>query len=238
MTHPFTVTPTLQIGESGELEAVHVDDVGSAVERIGRGARVRVADAALAFEVLVYFGVDPGDARWRIAQRSIDASRVEIGQDADHLGGLQRHPSVERLFGAGVGALFASDSAPMRPVPFPRARRSKSKFTLQAELVEAAIAGGATRLIDPRVLSASQPSIHRAGVQFYSERRYYETGDTYQGDCDPLNRLPVIYIRDQVEAVIVSGHHRSTAALLHGFELEAIVAAGSWGPPRDKSRRN
>ncbi len=70
------------------------------------------------------------------------------------------------------------------------------------------------------------------GVHFYLEDRYPIRGDTFQGDRDPGNRLPLIYVRDGTEALILAGHHRATVALARSEMLEALVVSGSWGPPR------
>jgi len=86
--------------------------------------------------------------------------------------------------------------------------------------------------VDPRKLSATQPSVILPGVQHYMAGRYEVTGETYEPGLSIGNKTPIIYVRDGSEAMILAGHHRSTAALLHGETVRAIVVRGTWGDKR------
>jgi len=233
-TVPYTVTPTLQVGATNQNAAEPVDSVDAAVSRIAAMHRVIVADPQLAEQILLELGVGPVDAHWR----AWPTGPPSVG-DTGYLGpedralSLREVPENEssRYFDTARSWLFPDGSAPIRPAPFPRATRSKRFHNHQPQVVGYGIASAYTALVDPRQLSSTQPSVTAPGVDFYLTHRYRQTGDTFQGDRDRGNRLPLIYVRDR-EALILAGHHRATAALLQGRPLEAIVVAGAWGAKR------
>jgi hypothetical protein len=229
---PFTVTPTLQIGPPGPLPARPLTDPAAAMQAIESGDRVRVSSPQLAEQILLALGVDPIDARWRTAGAARSPQRLPPTDAEAAMRRIETHNGLDALAGVGPAALFDAESGPLRPVPFPRASRSRHRFSVDRRPVEAGIASGVTVLVDPRRLSATQPSITRDGIRFYSTDRYQRTGDTHQGDRDPGNRLPLVYVRDGTEALILAGHHRATVALVQGQTLEAIVVAGTWGATR------
>ena len=107
-------------------------------------------------------------------------------------------------------------------------------------LVRAAVGGRAGELvdIDPRVLTASQPAAIRAGVDYYLNGRVYEdTGWTYADQHNPGNRIPIIYSRTddhgRTVEIILSGHHRSMAALISARPLFARRVTGGYGSTAD-----
>lgn len=139
-----------------------------------------------------------------------------------------------RWWGRGdIAQMFPTESGPLRTAPFPRARRSRSRRDYEKSLVSAAIrAQRGVEDVDPRKLSATQPSVILPGVQHYMTGRYEVTGETYEPGLSIGNKTPLVYVRDGSEAMILAGHHRSTAALLHGEPVRAIVVRGTWGEKR------
>jgi hypothetical protein len=122
---------------------------------------------------------------------------------------------VDRIFGA----------APIAPIPFPSASRRKGEQLVDPAIVAAALSGE-TRLreIDPRVLHAIQPNVTRPGVNYYLSDAYRETGATYADQHVEANKAPIAYRHPRSDQwLILSGHHRATAALLKGEMLDAIV---------------
>jgi hypothetical protein len=222
----YTVTPTLQVGDCATLPAIPAAAVGAAVAIVDRGERALVPTAEIAAAVLEQLGVPADDALWRARTRPAVTAlpRIAVPEPTGSA------PRSRRPF----DEMFPPDAGPVRPVPFNRAPRSKKLMPHQSELVEEAIELGRTQLVDPRVLLATQTGVTRPGVRFYLGERFARTGDTYQADRDPGNRLPLVYIRDGTDAMILAGHHRATAALIQ--PLEAIVVAGPWGPSRSQRR--
>ncbi|MCP4960041.1 MAG: hypothetical protein GY925_12340 [Actinomycetia bacterium] len=226
----YTVTPLLHAGVSSHLPAVRTGIADQAARLIRMRQRVVVPRLEIAEEVLVRLGVSAIEARWRArrprpTRTCVDVHRVDLSD-------VSAHHEPAGLHGAGPAALLHDDSAPLLPVPFPRARRSKKHHGYATDLVAHAITASTTTLVDPRCLSATQPWVTNPGVRFYLEDHYPTKGDTYQGDRDVGNRFPLVYVRDGSEALILAGHHRSTVALLRREMLEAIVVGGSWGSRR------
>jgi hypothetical protein len=91
--------------------------------------------------------------------------------------------------------------------------------------------------VDPRRLKATQPSVTRAGVEYYMGEAHRRTGETFADRMSSGNRYPVIYSRThpvtgRVDDMILSGHHRATAALLSGQFLRARYVEGGYGAER------
>ncbi len=84
----------------------------------------------------------------------------------------------------------------------------------------------------PRACSAPSLPATRAGVSYYLTGAYERTGTTYADRDKAFNRIPIIYLRDGRDALVLSGHHRCTAALLLGCPASARVIEGPWGAPR------
>ena len=121
--------------------------------------------------------------------------------------------------------LFA-DEAPLTVVPWSRAaplgRRPEAERHAVASMVGSPPRADQFVDLDPRELSASQPSLLRAGVAFYLEVEYRRSGRTYADRMDPGNKYPIVHARDGA-LVVLSGHHRAAAALLQGIHLRARV---------------
>lgn len=140
---------------------------------------------------------------------------------------------LDTLWDAGeVDVLF--DGELRRPTPWGSARRSKVLRDYDADALAAAIDVAPNLVeVDPRDLYATQPSVIRSGVTYYLGAEYYASGRTYADYDRAVNRYPVIYRREDGQSLILSGHHRATAALLRGRSLLARVAQGGWGARRD-----
>lgn len=147
------------------------------------------------------------------------------------------------LFGAGMDAL--PGVGPTAGLPFERARGIAARAkTYDMNLARKAVSDQDYPVteVDPRTLSASQGSVVRDGVRHYMSDDYKATGQTYadqnnrQGAHTSGNSVPVVYhTDDNYENVILSGHHRATAALLSGQMLKAKVVEGPWLPGRRKA---
>jgi hypothetical protein len=141
---------------------------------------------------------------------------------------------LERAWGShDPGTLFGD--APSTSAPWPRAGRLKSRQDYDKDLVREVISDPEHHHmaeIDPRELHATQPSITRAGVAHYLGGDYERTGETFADKHNPGNRRPVVYRREDGQNLLLSGHHRATAALLQGRPLRALVIDGPWGPGR------
>jgi hypothetical protein len=134
------------------------------------------------------------------------------------------------LWGANdPDAIF--DGHPVRMPPFPRAGRRKDRYDYDRELVRRELSKvGEPQLeeLDPRTLSRTQPGLQRAALKFYFGDEYRLTGEPYADKTNIGNRYPLIYKRDDGTNMILSGHHRATAALLKGKLLRARVVEGPW----------
>jgi hypothetical protein len=82
--------------------------------------------------------------------------------------------------------------------------------------------------VDPRRLRSSQPAVTRDGVSHYLNSRQWEmTGATYADQHNVGNQYPTVYRRSRdSEQVLLSGHHRATAALMRGEPLRARMVEG------------
>ena len=127
--------------------------------------------------------------------------------------------NVDRLFG----------DSPVTAVPFPPAGRLKSKKDYDKDRVTAALSNPDYPLtkVDPRTLSATQPSITREGVN-----HYMHSDELYADRHNIGNKQPVVYQRDDGTNLLLSGTHRATAALLKGQQFGARVVSGPYGGPR------
>ena len=153
----------------------------------------------------------------------------------------------DQLYGAGFERMFPEGSSPVQAAPWPRAGRRKDAQDYDPARVQEALSSPPQlQQVDPRGLRASQPSVTSPGVRHYMDNpQWHQTGETYADQGNAGNRNPVVYRRYREwsptegtpsEDVLLSGHHRGTAALLRGESLSAVVVEGPWGPPRRGSR--
>ena len=132
----------------------------------------------------------------------------------------------------GTGDISAIAKGPIAPAPWPRASRRKDVQDYDPQVVQSALRDTSPLSeVDPRFLHSTQPSITRGGVEYYMGDEYKQTGTTYAEQHNPGNRFPVVYEREGVN-MLLSGHHRASAALLRGEPLRARKVAGGWGPAR------
>jgi hypothetical protein len=124
-----------------------------------------------------------------------------------------------------VRALFA-DEALVTVVPWSRAaplgRRPEAERHSAASMVSSPPRADRSVDLDPRKLSASQPSLVRAAVAFYLEVEYRRSGRTYADQMKPGNKYPIVHARAGA-LVVLLGHHRAAAARLQGTPLRARV---------------
>lgn len=136
---------------------------------------------------------------------------------------------IARLHGTeNLRRLFANDKA-LAAVPWPRSPRLRGGhlFDRGAVAEEFGQPLPAIAVLDSETLWASQPSITRAGVEYYLSDTWFRTGVTYADKTSEFNRLPVVEARPGGVNVILNGHHRSCAALLSGRRVLArLVGAG------------
>lgn len=146
--------------------------------------------------------------------------------------GSDRETSYETDQRARARSMFGSKDiervfpgqTPKAIVPWPAGGRSKTepkydKAAVTAELIRQP----RTVDIDPRVLSAGQPHVVRAGVEHYLGDTFERTGQTFADQGNVGNQFPFVVTKhgdtDNPEHLIISGHHRATAALLQGKKL-------------------
>lgn len=145
-----------------------------------------------------------------------------------------RHGSAD----AALDALIPGGST---QAPFPRAGQRKDRHMYDQEAVNKHLSNPPElQDVDPRTLHSTQPAITRAGVRHYLSGEYEKSGTTYADQGNVGNRFPVVYRRsregtDVADDLLLSGHHRATAALIKGQPLRARVVEGGWGPPRGSS---
>lgn len=147
----------------------------------------------------------------------------------------QFHPfhRPARLYGTGTeGISKIFGPAPTAITPWQSVGRSK-KYGLMAPEEREAVNTELRRQppsleeFDPRPLLATQPSIVRHHLDYYMGRNFDLTGQTSADQGNVGNRFPVILHRpSRNQNVILSGHHRATAALLKGVPLRALRVEG------------
>lgn len=115
-------------------------------------------------------------------------------------------------------------------VPWSPRSRLKREPPYDADLISATLRGPQHLApVDPDGLRASQPYVTRAGVVYYLSDSYELTGETYADHLDRSNRFPLIWLAPNGQRVILTGHHRSAAALLRGSPVWARVVPGQAG---------
>ncbi len=170
----------------------------------------------------------PGGGRWL---KGIVSSAFKLDPDSAHEG-----TQAQRLWGASLEEAFPNGGL-TRPTPWPYMARRRDVMDFDPEVVHRALSDPPElEQVDPRGLHCSQPKITRSGVDYYlNSPAYAQFGKTYQGDDNAGNRHPFVYVREDGQRILLSGHHRAAAALLSAKPLRAYVVHGPWGPPRRKS---
>jgi hypothetical protein len=164
--------------------------------------------------------------RWRAERDAIRdfESRNKVVQTVNR----EQLERFKDTYGEGIESVFPEGSVGATTIPFPSASRLKGEPAFDREAVNQALAGP-VRLsnFDPRTLHASQPGVTREGVDYYLEETglngFRATGRTFADQDQAGNRYPVVYRNPRSgQLVILSGHHRATAALVQARPLEAI----------------
>jgi hypothetical protein len=147
----------------------------------------------------------------------------------------------DKHYGRGQESLFPNGETKV-VAPFPSAGKRKDRKDFdQSKVTEALNSPPALEEVDTRGLKASQPWVTGGGVSHYmgeGGEKYALTGETYADQANPGNKHPVIYHRTNPGSastdarIILSGHHRATAAHLKGEKLKGIVVHGGWGDKR------
>lgn len=144
-----------------------------------------------------------------------------------------------RLYGSGDIDKVFPGGGEIASTPWKMASKSKTHQDYDPAVVQEALRKQPPTLtdIDTRDLKSTQPMVTRQGVEYYQGDKYALTGDTYADKSNVGNRFPVAYKRPtmadptQTETVLLSGHHRATAALLNGKPIKGILLEGG-RPPR------
>ena len=149
------------------------------------------------------------------------------------------------LYGAGIHALFGPkdeyDEPEPRPivgVPFPKAVGTGNlQATYDLDPAKAAIADPQHPVsdVDPRDerIRSNQTHVTHAGINHYMDEGNRAAGRLYADQHQAGNLVPVLMHvpssgEKGEELVILSGHHRATAALLQGRQFRAKIAEGQW----------
>jgi hypothetical protein len=153
---------------------------------------------------------------------------------------LERHSDH---YARGIDSLFSEGGVGVTTVPFKSASRRKDQPLYDREAVERTLAAPVQlERFDPRTLHATQPNVTREGVEYYlsgteTARSYRATGRTFADQDQPGNRHPVIYEQPNGQLVILSGHHRATAALVEGRAVEGVLVKPNVIPIRNRRER-
>jgi len=143
-----------------------------------------------------------------------------------------------QFYGKGFDYLFPEGGQAKARVPWPQAGKLKSHEDYDPPTVGRMLSKPIELTdVDPRTLSARQTAITREGVSYYMGEEYGKTGHTFADQEQEGNKHPIVYRRSGYAEgpstnMLLSGHHRATAALLKGEPLKARIVEGGWGPRR------
>ena len=134
---------------------------------------------------------------------------------------------VNRMYGSNDLDQVAKSSGSAGIIPWPMAGKTKKGANYDKDLVRAELSKPVNlTATDPRQLHASQPGITRDGVDYYRGANYQNTGETYADQDNAGNRFPVVYNKEDGRSILLSGHHRATAALIQGKQFDARHISG------------
>lgn len=142
--------------------------------------------------------------------------------------------AVERHGGDTGAAMSATmGDGPTTSVPFRLAGHLKDEVTGEglARRTKATMEGLQQPVhlqdVDPRNLMATQGSVTRAGVEHYLGQQFHQKQELFADQHNLGNQHPTVYQRERDNGqLLLSGHHRATAALLRGQPLAARVIHG------------
>ncbi len=108
------------------------------------------------------------------------------------------------------------NGAPKTVTPWTRAgKRKGERYLTEAAALRLLSSSPRLREIDPTTLYATQPWVLAAHVRYYMTGEWELTGRTSADMDQQLNRYPLILDR-KGQLIILTGHHRSLAALIEG----------------------
>lgn len=136
-----------------------------------------------------------------------------------------------------IGAVFPEGSSPIAVAPWPDAGKSKhGDPPEQKERVQEELGRHRTVMIDPRILSSTQPAVTHQGLAFYmgeGGEEYDRGGPTFADAHERGNTLPLVEtVRNTSPNMpefthrLRGGHHRALRAALMGRQFE-----GRWVEP-------
>jgi hypothetical protein len=148
----------------------------------------------------------------------------------------RRLTRAQEFYGAGADKFF---TAPRVVPPWPQGGRRRDVEDWDEKIVHDAVRNPHNYpvvSVDPREprLHATQPFVIEPAARYYMTDEYRQTGRTWADQNQSGNRVPFVYDREGGESLLLSGHHRATAALLQGRQFDAVRVEGPWGPPRPR----
>lgn len=117
-----------------------------------------------------------------------------------------------------------AEPKPVARVPLRRAATRPMRRVVDESVVEAVLGSPSRprRLVDPRQLLASQHGVTWSGVDYYlNQPRYRRTAWTWADQWSRINREVVVWVGPDGPQLL-SGHHRTTVALLHGEPVDVV----------------
>ena len=140
--------------------------------------------------------------------------------------------AAERWFGTGLDGfrrMFEVWGEPepktVARVPLRRAATRPMNQLVDKAVINAVLgtAHRPRRLVDPRQLWASQYGVTWSGVEYYlNQPRYRRTAWTWADQWSRINREVVVWAAGPEGPQLLSGHHRTTAALLRGEPVDVV----------------
>lgn len=130
--------------------------------------------------------------------------------------------TLDRAISQGERGVFSEGDTGL--TPWPRAPRTKGRPLFDQSLVDEALRKPPVlEKVDPRILFATQPGLVRTHVKYYMGDEYKRTGKTAADQESKANAFPMVYVKANGQHILLTGHHRSAAALLQGEDVDAIV---------------
>lgn len=126
-----------------------------------------------------------------------------------------------------------SEPKPVARVPLRRAATRPMGHVVEESVIDAVLGSARRprRLVDPRLLWASQHGVTWSGVDYYlNQPRYRRTAWTWADQWSRINREVVVWVGPDGPQLL-SGHHRTTVALLRGEPVDAV-----WIDPAEVDR--
>lgn len=145
---------------------------------------------------------------------------------------------VHAAYGSNNLNTVFGETSQTAPAPWPSAGKTKKGTPWDREAVADALRRPPELSdVDPRNLHATQPSVVRHHAEYYTGGEYERTGATAADQGNVGNQYPVVYRSPDGRNLLLSGHHRATAALVQGRPLRArVVNPGARAATPDGAR--